>query len=362
MRRDAAVRRLRAVLRSLRAPVVAIGLSLAVASLLVLATGKNPLDAGAALWTGAFGSANAFAGSLSLATPLIFTAMAFAVAFRGSMFNAGAEGQLLIGAFCAAYIGFGIELPGPLHVVVMLVAGAAGGALWAFLPALWRVTLGANEIVTTLMMNFIALYLTDYLVLNPFRAPGQSGTAIKTESIAASAELAKIWPPFNVTIALPMALLIAVLLWYVFRRTVLGYEVRMVGSAPGFAQAGGIPSRRTMLTVMIVGGALAGLGGAAQVGGVFGAFVSPFGSGLGFNGVLVALLVSNSFLAMPIGALFIGALQSGAISMELTTTISRYIVASLTATIIIFVAARQVGWSRLRFRRPVVEAVPAGDR
>lgn len=353
--------RIATLLGLLRPPAIAIGLSFAFASLLILLIGKSPVDALLALWTGAFASPNAFAGTLALATPLIFTAMAFAVPFRGSMFNAGAEGQLLVGAFCAAFVGFAVELPGPLHVTAVLLAGAAGGALWAFLPALWRVTLGANEIVTTLMMNFIALFLTDYLVIHPFRAPGQSGTAIKTEPIAASAELAKIWPPFNVTIALPIAILIAVLVWYVFRRTVLGYEVRMVGSAPGFAEAEGIRSRRRMLGVMMVGGALAGLGGAAQVGGVFSAFVSPFGTGLGFNGVLVALLVGNSFLAMPVGALFIGALQGGAISMELTTSISRYIVASLTAMIIIFVAARRVGWSGLRFAGRSTRVVPSGE-
>lgn len=352
---------LRRVLHVLRAPAAAIALSLVFGSLLVLVVGKNPLEAAAALWTGAFGSANAIAGTLTLTTPLIFTAMAFAVPFRGSMFNAGAEGQLLVGAFGAAFVGIAIDIPGPLHAVVLLAAGAVSGAFWAFLPGLWRTMLGANEIVTTLMMNFIALYLTDFLVLHPFRAPGQSGTAIKTESIAASAELAKIWPPFNVTVALPLAILLAVLLWYVFRRTVLGYEIRMVGSAPGFAQAGGIPSRRRMLTVMIIGGALAGVGGAAQVSGVFSAFVSPFGEGLGFNGVLVALLVSNSFVAMPIGALFIGALQSGAITMELTTSISRYVVASLTATIIIFVAARQVGWTGLRIRRTRVSRTVAAE-
>jgi ABC-type uncharacterized transport system permease subunit len=353
--------RIRWLFDVVRAPVIAIGLAFLFASLLVLLTGKNPIDAAEALWVGAFASPNAFAGTLALATPLLFTALAFAVPFRGSMFNAGAEGQLLVGAFCSAYVGFTVVLPGPLHAAAMVVAGAVGGAVWAFLPALWRVTLGANEIVTTLMMNFIAVFLTDFLVLHPFRAPGQSGSAIKTEPIAGSAELLKIWPPFNVTIALPIAILLIFLIWYAFRRTVVGYEVRMVGAAPRFAEAEGIRPGRRMLAVMAVGGALAGIGGAVQVGGVFHSFVSPFGTGLGFNGILVALLVSNSFLAIPFGAVFIGALQSGAIGMELTTSISRYIVASLTATIIIFVAARRVGWSGLRFRSPSTRPVDAGE-
>lgn len=359
--RSADLADVRRLFGTVRAPAIAISLSVALASFLILVTGKNPLEAAEAVWTGAFGSPNALAGTMALATPLIFTGLAFAVPFRGSMFNAGAEGQLLIGAFCAAYVGFAVQLPGPLHAVAMVMAGVAGGAVWAFLPALWRVTLGANEIVTTLMMNFIAVFLTDYLVIHAFRAPGQSGSAIKTEPIAASAELAKLWPPFNVTIALPLAILLAVIVWYLFRRTVFGYEIRMVGSAPGFAAAAGIRPGMRMMAVMMIGGALAGLGGAAQVGGVFHAFVSPFGTGLGFNGVLVALLVANVFPAIPFAAVFIGALQAGAIGIELTTPVSRWIVAAMTATIILFVAARRVGWSDLRFRSATPRSVDVGD-
>lgn len=336
---------------AVRGPLVAISLGFLAAAILVLLIGKDPIAAALALWRGAFGTPNNIAGTLALATPLIFSALAFAVAFRGSMFNAGVEGQLIIGAFFSAFVGFSFPgLPQMIHIPLMLAAGALGGALWALLPAIWRVTLGANEIVTTLMMNFIAIALTDYLVLYPFRLPGQSGSAIKTASISPSAELPSLWPPFNVTIALPLAILCVVIAWYVLRRFVFGYEVRMVGTAPRFAEAAGIAPGRRMVGVMVVSGALAGLGGAAQVGGVFLAFVSPFAAGLGFNGVLVALLVGNAPLGIPFAALFIGALQSGAIGMELTTDISRYLVAALTATIIIFVSARGFGWRRLPWR------------
>jgi len=338
-----------------RGPVIAIVLAGAAAATVVLATGKDPVEAARALIRGSVGSPSAVAGTLALATPLIFSALAFAVAFRGSMFNAGVEGQLLLGAFASAVVGFSFDLPGVVHIPLMLLAGAFGGALWALLPAVWRVALGANEIVTTLMMNFVAVAVTDYFVLYPFRAAGQSGSAIKTASIATSAELPQIWPPYNVTIALPLALLCALAAWYVLRRFVIGYEIRMVGTAPAFAQASGIDPGRRQIAVMLVSGALAGLGGAAQVGGVFGAFVSPFAANLGFNGVLVALLVGNSAVGIPPAAFFIGALQSGAIAMELTTTISRYIVGALIAVIIVFVSARRLGLPRLayaRLRRP----------
>jgi len=361
---------LRHIGAAVRGPLIAIVLGFVAAAVLVLLIGKDPLEAASALWRGAFGTPNNIAGTLALATPLIFSALAFAVAFRGSMFNAGVEGQLIIGAFLSAFVGFSFDgLPAIVHIPLMLGAGALGGALWALLPAIWRVGLGANEIVTTLMMNFIAIALTDYLVLYPFRLPGQSGSAIRTESISPSAELFSLWPPYNVTIALPLAIFCVVIAWYVLRRFVVGYEVRMVGSAPRFAKTAGIPPSRHMIGVMLISGALAGLGGAAQVGGVFNAFVSPFATGLGFNGVLVALLVGNAPLGIPFAAVFIGALQSGAIGMELTTSISRYLVAALTATIIIFVSARQFGgrrlpWAtvaRVRSREPQTEAKGPAD-
>lgn len=342
-------------------PLVAVGLGLAVAGLLVVLTGKDPVAAAGALVKGSVGSPSAIAGTLSLATPLLFSALAFAVAFRGSMFNAGVDGQLLIGAFASAVVGFSFDLPPVIHIPLMLAAGALGGALWALLPAIWRVALGANEVVTTLMMNFIAAALTDYFVLYPFRAAGQSGSAIKTAPIAASAELPGIWEPYSVTIALPIAMVCCVLVWYGLRRLVIGYEVRMVGMSPGFARASGIDPGRRRIAVMLLSGALAGLGGAAQVGGVFHAFVSPFAANIGFNGVLVALLVGNSPIGIPIGAGFVAALQSGAIGMELTTTISRYIVGALTAIIIIFVAARRVPWlEALRARRRSARAARTG--
>jgi simple sugar transport system permease protein len=249
-----------------------------------------------------------------------------------------------VGALASAVVGSSVQLPAVVHIPLMLAAGAIAGAMWAFLPAIWRVALGANEVVTTLMMNFIAVGLTDFLVLYPLRAPGQSGSAIKTTPIALTAELPRIWPPFNVTIALPIAILCAVLLWYALRRSVIGYEVRMVGTAPEFARSSGIDPGRRRIAVMLVSGALAGIGGAAQVGGVFHAFVSPFAANLGFNGVLVSLLVGNSAIGIAPAAVFIAALQSGAITMELTTSISRYIVGALTAMIIVFVSARRFGW------------------
>lgn len=317
-------------------------LALALGALLVLATGNSPVAAGAALWEGAFGSPSVTAGTLALATPLIFSALGFSIAFQGGMFNAGTEGQILIGAFTAALAGFGIDgLPPIVHVPVALGAGALGGAVWAALPGFWKLWWGANEIVTSLMMNFIAVLANTYLVLYPFRDPTrQAGTNVQTPAVLDSARLPSIWPPYRLSIGLPIALLAAVGLWFFFRRTVLGYELRMTGSAPRAAESAGIPARRRMMEAMVWSGAVAGIGGAVQVLGVFFADISPFTVGLGFTGVVVSLLVNNRALLIPPAALFFAALQNGALRMELATSTSRFLVASVVALVILLVSAR----------------------
>lgn len=320
----------------------AIALALAVGATLIVVTGNSPVAGAAALFEGAFGSPSATAGTLALATPLILSALAFSVAFQGGMFNAGTEGQIVIGAFTAALAGFGLHgVPTVVHLPVAVAAGALGGALWALLPGFWRLWWGANEIVTTLMMNFIAVLLNDYLVLYPFRDPTrQAGTNVQTPAVLETARLSSIWPPYGLTIGLPLALVIAGALWFFLRRTVLGYELRMTGSAARAAESAGIAARRRMLQAMLGSGAIAGLAGAVQTLGVFHAAISPFTVGLGFTGVVVSLVVNNRPLLIPPAAMFFAALQSGALGMELRTSISRYLVGAVVAIVILLVTAR----------------------
>lgn len=325
---------------------VSVLVSFGIGAVLLLLTGQNPIDAYRGLWEGAFGSRNAFAGTLTATTPLIFSALAFLIAFRAGVFNAGTEGQLLIGAFWAAWAGFSISgLPPVIHIPIVFLAGVVGGALWAFLPGLWRIYFGVNEIVTTLMMNYIAVLLNNYLVLNVFRNPAvQPGTNAQTPNLAAAATLPSLFPPYAVTLALPLSIVLAVALYWLLHRTVFGYELRMGGQQPNFARYGGISTKRAALSAMLMSGALAGLGGAAQVGGVFHAYVTPFTEGLGFNGVLIALLTKNNPLAAPIGSFFFGALQSGALKMQIFTDVSRYIIGVLTGTFVLFASAQHMGF------------------
>jgi simple sugar transport system permease protein len=323
--------------------VIAVILAFLAGALLLISTGQNPLPAYAGLIQGAFGNKNAVAGTLTTTTPLIFSALSFLVAARAGIFNAGNEGQLLIGGMFAAVAGFSFpNLPNYLYIPVVLIAGAIGGALWGFFPAVWRLYLGVNELVTTLMMNYIAALLNAFLVMNVWRSSTvQQGTNAQTISMDPNAILPSIFPPYAVTLALPLGILLAILIHWVMYRTVWGYKLRMSGQQPEFSEYGGISVKRTRLVAMLLSGALAGLGGAAQVGGVFHTYVNPFTEGLGFNGVLIALLVRNNALLVPVGAFFFGALQSGALKMQIFTNVSRYIIGVLTATVILFASAQQ---------------------
>ncbi|MGH2442669.1 MAG: ABC transporter permease, partial [Chloroflexota bacterium] len=273
--------------------VVAIGLACLVGAVILLATHQNPLDAANGLWNGAFGSDVEIYATLSQTTPLIFAALSFMFAFRAGIFNAGGQGQFIMGAFASSWAGFSpalAHLPPAIHLPLVVVAGFIGGALWSLPPILLKIYAGTNEILTTLMMSYIADLLNDYLVLDVFRAPSiQPGTNAQTPTLVPSATFAPIFPQSQVTILLPIGVILAVIIWAFFRRTVLGYELNLFGSGAMVARSGGIGTKKLMLTSMLVSGGLAGVAGASVVVGVFQADITPFSSNVGFDGILAAL-------------------------------------------------------------------------
>jgi simple sugar transport system permease protein len=232
-----------------------------------------------------------------------------------------------------------------------VLAGAVAGAAWAFLPGFWKLWWGANEIVTTLMLNFVGVLFTAYMITYPFRdASRDSGTNVQTPLVLESAILPSIWPPYRLSWGLPLAVLLAVALWFFLQRTVLGYEIRMTGMSARAAENAGIPSRRRMMTAMMMSGGLAGIAGGIQVLGVFYVGIAPFTVGLGFTGVAISLFVKNRPLLIIPAALLFAALQNGAIRMEVSTQISRWVVASVIAIVILLVTAR-TGPLRTHFKR-----------
>lgn len=339
------------------AAVLAVVLAAGVGALVLTLVGEDPIAAYQALIEGAVGSPSSLQATLAQTTPVMLAALSFVVAFRAGIFNAGGQGQVVMGAFAAALVGSAsalADLPGPLHVALVVLGGAVGGALWSLPPVLFKVWWGTNEILTSLMLTYVAALLNDYLVQGPFRASSvQPGSNAQTESLLESAEFPQLVAGSQVTFLLPAGVILALLIWWGMRSTTLGYEMRFHGQAPQAALSGGMPTKRIMITAMLLSGALAGVAGAAIVGGVFGADITPFPPDIGFNGILAALLVGTQPLLVPFSAFLFGALAQGGLGLQIFTGVSQYIALILTATVIIFAAPRALPQSAQRAMRRI---------
>lgn len=322
-------------------PVVVLIAVLAVACGLILANGDDPVVAIRELVLGAFGNMTNVASTLSNATPLIFTGLAVAVAFRAGFVNIGGEGQMAVGGIAAALTGIYVSVaPGLAHKGLVVLVAFLAGMLWALVPGILKTKLDANEVVTTIMLNYVAILFCDYLVNYPFRRPGAPMGF--TRNILSSARLDPLVPltRFNATFVLGVALAIA--LWAMYRYTSLGYEWRLVGLNSKFARYAGLDVKRLSLLAMCVSGGLAGLGGAAVVMGIQYRYVQGLSAGYGFDGVLVSLMANNHPIGVVLVAILFGALKAGGLQMESVTSIPCELTQVLQSIIILFVAAQLV--------------------
>ncbi len=309
-----------------------------IGAVVLMVAGHDPIALYSDLLKEAFGGTRRIAASLSAATPLIFTGLAAAVAFRIGVFTVGAEGSLYVGALMAAWLGFTLTgLNGWLLTPLCLFAGAAAGMLWMLPPGLMKARLGIDEIVTTLMFNFIAIGLTTWLVNGPLLAPGAANSS--TPQVADAARLTRLMPPSTLTTGLLIAL--AVLAGYAVwqRRRVGGYETLIGGLAPRFARASGIDMPGLMLRMLLVSGAIAGIGGAIQVLGPIGRFVAGFSTGYGFTGIAVAILARGNPIGILIGAVLFGGMATAGATIQLFSDVPIEIVNILQGLIMIFAVA-----------------------
>jgi simple sugar transport system permease protein len=347
-------------------PVVAIVLSFAIGALIILATGYNPVAAYAALFEGAFGSPASLGRILlyelrltdtapspqdtaSLAaigrtlvntTPLIFTGLAVAVAFRAGLFNIGGEGQFFMGAMAAAWLGVALGFLGPGAIPIALIACGLAGFVWGAVPGVLKAYFGAHEVITTIMLNFIAIFLTSYLTRVPL---DREGVLPGTEPIVESAKIPILGAGLGLAnYGIVLALLAAVVAYLLLWRTKTGFELRAVGSSPGAANYAGIGIGRNTVLALAIGGAFAGLGGGIEVIGVYGNMDLPFVRNVGFNGIGVALLGRNHPVGVVLGALVFGALASGAQQMQFDTQVPLDLTSVLLAVILLFVTATKL--------------------
>jgi general nucleoside transport system permease protein len=341
--------------------IIAVSIALLIGSLIILAYHESPLKVYKAVLDFSFGSMDGFARMLVIATPLIFSALAVAVCYKAAMFNIGVEGQYLVAMAVAAWAAVHLGFFGPFHFIVVLVFAMLGGMAYAAIPAVLKVKTGAHEVVTTIMLNGVAISLVAWLLKGPLKyTDSQGGTFninLRTDIFPKNALAPNLGHYLGVNEAVPLnwlliiGLICTVLVWFLLKRTRLGYEARAVGSSPGSARAGGISIGAVQIKVFLISGALAGLVGMQQILGLNGYLPLNYEAQLGFTGIAVAFLGQNNPFGMVAAAIMWAVLSRGEDAILIETDVPREIIIILQALLILTVViAFQVARRRIAHR------------
>ncbi|MEM7173368.1 MAG: ABC transporter permease [Pseudomonadota bacterium] len=332
------------------APIVAVAAAFALCSFLILWTGESVLEAYGFLLKGAFGSKFAISETLTRATPLILTGLAAAVAFRARFWNIGAEGQLYCGALAVTWLGTGlIELPALLMVPLLMIAGAVAGGLALYVPVILKSKMKVDEVVTTLLLNFVILLLVSYLLEGPWKDPYSLGWP-QAAPIIDNGTLPELLDKTRLHLGFIFALIIAAVIWAVMSFTVWGFEIRAVGHNPTAASFAGISIDKTVLRTAMISGGLAGLAGVMEVTGLKGYLTLDLSPGFGYAGIAVAMLAQLHPLGVVAAAIFLSGVFVGADSMSRAVEIPTYIADVMVAVSMLLVLL-SVMLVRYRVRR-----------
>lgn len=327
-------------------PALAVLLALAIGALVMLASGESIStvgDAFGALLRGSFGSIGALSETLTNAAPLILAGLAVGLGFRAGLFNIGAEGQILMGGMSALFVAFTFDgLPLAIHLPLALIGGILGGAMFGAIPGWLRAQTGAHEVITTIMLNFVAYGLINYLLKrSPFQEAGRSDPV--SQQAADSARLPQLldWiePQYRLHAGFIVALLAVWFTWWVLFRSTKGFEFRAVGMNPDAARYAGIRVNWSYVLVMAIGGGLAGLAGSSQILGVLGRATPGFSASIGFDAIALALLGRSHPIGILLAGLLFGALKAGGQEMQASAGIGIDIVEVIQSLIIMFIAA-----------------------
>lgn len=330
--------------------IIAIALALLVGAIFIKINGFNPWEIYVTMFKGSFGSVYGLSETVVKSIPLMLAGLGVAIASRMLLWNIGGEGQIYMGAFAAGWVAlFGPQLPAVFMIPLVLLAGFIGGALWSFIPAFLRAKMGVNEIITTLMFNYIAILWMDYLVFGPWRDPNGFNQPL-TAKFPASAML-PVLPGTRIHLGVLLALAAAVILYFVLMRTRWGYEVRVTGESQNAARYAGMNTTRNIILVLMLSGGLAGLAGTVEVTGVLGRLQQGISPGYGYTAILIAVLAKlNPFSVVLVSFLFGGLLVGGYTAQ--TIGVSMAIVYMLQGAIIFFVLAGEaIAKYSVRFER-----------
>ncbi|MFJ7950594.1 ABC transporter permease [Lysinibacillus sp. NPDC096418] len=335
-------------------PIISIIIGLIVGAIVMLVSGYDPVEGYLALWTGIFGDSYSIGNTIRQITPYILAGLAVAFAFRTGLFNIGVEGQLIMGWLAAAWVGYAFELPKIIHLPLALFAAAAAGAIWAFIAGFLKAKFKVHEVIATIMLNYTALYITNAVIKE------LSDGSFKTERIHETASLRS---PFlreltdnsSLHYGIIVALIMVAVMWFILEKTTRGYELKAVGFNQHAAEYSGMSVNKNIILAMTISGMFAGLGGAMEALGTFqnAAIQSGF-TGIGFDGIAVALLGANTPLGVIFGASLFGSLKYGALNMPNAAGIPEEIVSIIIALIIFFVASGyiiRVGLQKLRKKK-----------
>jgi simple sugar transport system permease protein len=326
-------------------PILAVLGSFLVGSILLWLLNVNPIEAYTALIKGAFGTQRLVVTTLLKSIPLIFAGLAVTLAYRGGVFNIGAEGQLYMGALFAVWAGTMLALPYPWHLLVALILGVLGGMLWGAIPGYLKASRDMNEIIVTILMNYIAIFTVSFFVHGPLK---EEGWNTQTPAVAETAQLPIIWAGTRLHAGFYLALLAVVAVYILLFHTTLGYRIRMVGTNKDAARYVGVKTTTVMALTMALSGGLAGLAGTSELLGVQYRLIDNFSPGWGFDAIAVALVGRLHPLGTLLAALFFGAMRNGANSMQTAVKIDVVVVYILQGLAIIFLIGGATANNRIR--------------
>lgn len=322
---------LAAILVGLLAGAVAIGIS-----------GGNVLETYSEMWKGAFGNFYFFTNTLARTTPIMLIALGAAFAFRAGFFNLGSEGQMVIGALTAALIGLYLPGPGWLACIAAIAAGMIAGGLWSAMAGFFDYRFRVNLLISTLLLNYIVVLFAGYLVSYPLKDRTGSAAMAQTAMLDNSVWLPKLFKGMPVHVGFLFAVIAAIVIYILLKRTVTGYEIRMLGGNPLFSVYGGVRRGSMMLSAMFISGALAGLGGAVEVLGSQYRYIDGALSTANYawTGIMAALLANNHPIGTAVAALFLAALETGGMGVERNTEVPLEVGAIIQSVLILFISAK----------------------
>ncbi|MDO5649728.1 MAG: ABC transporter permease [Gallicola sp.] len=316
-------------------PIVSIILAFIIGGIIMALTGQNPLEAYSFLLKGAFGSVGSIGETFVKAIPLVFTGLAATFAYRCGIFNLGGEGQFIMGAVASAALitAFTETMNPALLLIISLIIGTIVGGLWGVIPGLLKAYFSLNEMIITILLNYIAVLFMDYLYSGPLK----EANIPQTMAVEQSSQLSKIFPGTRIHLGLVIAIIVVAVLYYFLFHTSNGFKLRAVGLNPEASRVNGYDVKKILILTFIISGAIAGLGGSVELHGAQYRLMAGFGDGFGFDGVAIALIGQLNPIGTLLVAYFFAILRTGANAMQIATGISTTVVDIIQALVIIFV-------------------------